>query len=56
MLERMLDSLLFWNIVSYIILFIAFVLIVYVIIDISKDVKKFLKNRKEKIKKAKNRR
>ena len=40
MLERMFDSLLFWNIVSYIILFIAFVLIVYVIIDISKDVKK----------------
>ena len=54
MLERMLDSLLFWNIVSYIILFIAFVLIVYVLWDISKDVKKFLKNRKEKNRKEKN--
>lgn len=48
MLERMLDSLLFWNIVSYIILFIAFVLIIYVVYDISKDVKRYLKNRKEK--------
>ena len=53
MLERMLDSLLFWNIVSYIILFIAFVLIVYVVWDFSKDVKKFLKNRKEKNQKSK---
>ena len=51
MLERMLNSLLFWKIVSYIILFIAFVLIVYVVWDISKDVKKFL--RKEKNQKSK---
>ena len=53
MLEKILDSILFWNIVSYIILFITFVLIVYVVWDISKDVKKFLKNRKEKNQKIK---
>ena len=44
----MLESLMFWAILSYVILFIAFVLIIYVVYNISKDVKRYLKNRKEK--------
>lgn len=44
----MLESLMFWTILSYVILFIAFVLIIYVVYNISKDVKRYLKNRKEK--------
>jgi len=44
----MLESLMFWTVISYVILFIAFVLIIYVVYDISKDVKRYLKNRKEK--------
>ena len=44
----MLESLMFWTLISYVILFIAFVLIIYVVYDISKDVKRYLKNRKEK--------
>lgn len=44
----MLESLMFWTILSYVILFIAFVLIIYVAYNISKDVKRYLKNRKEK--------
>lgn len=44
----MLESLMFWTVISYVILFITFVLIIYVVYDISKDVKRYLKNRKEK--------
>ena len=53
MIEKLLDSVLFWNVLSYIVLFIAICLIIYVIKEIFIEtknyfIKKNMKNLKNK--------